>query len=218
MKATAKRKYESPRQLQRQSDILATVRSMLEEVGYAGMTIRGLATRAGVAQGTLYNLYGGKDGLVLAAVDELLAELAGAAAEASDSEGLEAIFTMSEIIGAQVRATPKYADAMTRILFHVQPDDPLVDVLFARSYPFLHAQLEIAQYRGDLRPEIDTELVARHLVGQAWGVVMLWMMGMIPLADNARERQRSEIMTLIGVATDECRKRLEARLAKLDAT
>ena len=218
MKATAKRKYESPRQLQRQSDILATVRSMLEEVGYAGMTIRGLATRAGVAQGTLYNLYGGKDGLVLAAVDELLAELAGAAAETSDSEGLEAIFTMSEIIGAQVRATPKYADAMTRILFHVQPDDPLVDVLFARSYPFLHAQLEIAQYRGDLRPEIDTELVARHLVGQAWGVVMLWMMGQIPLADNARERQRSEIMTLIGVATDECRKRLEARLAKLDAT
>ena len=218
MKATAKRKYESPRQLQRQSDILATVRSMLEEVGYAGMTIRGLARRAGVAQGTLYNLYGGKDGLVLAAVDELLAELAGAAAEASDSEGLEAIFTMSEIIGAQVRATPKYADAMTRILFHVQPDDPLVDVLFARSYPFLHAQLEIAQYRGDLRPEIDTELVARHLVGQAWGVVMLWMMGMIPLADNARERQRSEIMTLIGVATDEGRKRLEARLAKLDAT
>lgn len=218
MKATAKRKYESPRQLQRQSDILATVRSMLEEVGYAGMTIRGLARRAGVAQGTLYNLYGGKDGLVLAAVDDLLVELAGAAAESSDSEGLEAIFTMSEIIGAQVRATPKYADAMTRILFHVQPDDPLVDVLFARSYPFLHAQLEIAQYRGDLRPEIDTELVARHLVGQAWGVVMLWMMGMIPLADNARERQRSEIMTLIGVATDEGRKRLEARLAKLDAT
>ena len=217
MTATVKRKYESPRQLQRQSNILATVRSMLEEVGYAGMTIRDLARRAGVAQGTLYNLYGGKDGLVLAAVDDLLVHLAGAAAEASDSDGLEAIFVFSEIIGAQVKATPRYADAMTRILFHVQPDDPLVDVLFARSYPFLRAQLEIAQQKGDLRPEIDTDLVARHLTGQAWGVVMLWMMGMIPLADITRERQRSEIMTLIGIATEAGRKRLEARLAELAA-
>ena len=211
-----KRKYESPRQLQRQSNILATVRFMLEEVGYEGMTIRGLAKRAGVAQGTLYNLYGGKDALVLAAVDDLLSQLTGTAAREAPSEGIDAIFAMSGIIGAQIEATPGYADAMTRILFHVGQDDALVDVLFARSYPFLKSQLEVARKNGEVRPDIDTGLVARHLVGQQWGVVLLWMMGMIPLEDNGRERRRSELMTLIGIATDSGRKRLEAMLAELD--
>lgn len=216
MTTNVKRKYESARQLQRQSNILATVRAMLDEVGYEGMTIRGLAKRAGVAQGTLYNLYGGKDALVLAAVDELLSQLTGAAAEEAPDQGFEAILTLSGIVGEQVRATPRYADAMTRILFHAGPDDPLVDVLFARSYPFLKSQLEAARDRGDVRPEIDTDLVARHLTGQQWGVVLLWMMGMITVEENGRERCRSELMTLIGIATEPARKRLQARLADLD--
>lgn len=216
MTSTTKRKYESPRQLQRQSNILATVRAMLEEVGYDGMTIRGLAKRAGVAQGTLYNLYGGKDALVLAAVDDLLSQLSGTAVEEAPSGGLEAIFARSRLVGAQIEATPGYADAMTRILFHVGPSDPLVEVLFAGSYPFLKSQLDAARKNGEVRPDVDTELVARHLVGQQWGVVLLWMMGMIPVEDNGRERQRSEIMTLIGIATDATRKRLEASLAELD--
>ena len=145
MTATTKRKYESPRQLERQSNILATVRAMLEEVGYEGMTIRRLAKRAGVAQGTLYNLYGGKDALVLAAVDDLLSQLSGTAVEEAPSEGIEAIFARSRLVGAQIEATPGYADAMTRILFHVGPNDPLVEVLFAGSYPFLKSQLEAAR-------------------------------------------------------------------------
>jgi len=211
-----KRKYESPRQLERQSNILATVRAMLEEVGYKRMTIRGLATRAGVAQGTLYNLYGGKDALVVAAVADLLSHLTNTAEEEAPSTGIEAIFARSRLVGAQIEATPGYAEAMSRILFHVGPNDQLVDVLFAGSYPFLKSQLDAAQKKGEIRPDVDTNLLARHLVGQQWGVVLLWMMGMITLDNNGKERERSELMTLIGVATDATRKRLEAKLAELD--
>ena len=215
MTTATKRKYKSPRQLQRQSKILATVRSMLEEGGYEGMTIRDLARRAGVSVGTLYNLYGRKDVLVLAAVDDLLSRLPGIAATEAASEGFDGIFAFGRIIGDQIEATPGYADAMTRILFHVGSDDPLVEVLFARSYPFFKSQLEVARTNGDVRPEVDVDLVARHLVGQLWGVVLLWMMGMIPLGDNGRERQRSELMTLMGIATDSARMRLKAKLAAL---
>jgi len=78
------------------------------------------------------------------------------------------------------------------------------------------SQLEAARKNGEVRADVDIDLVARHLVGQQWGVVLLWMMGMIPVEDNGRERQRSEIMTLIAIATDKTRKRLQARLAELD--
>lgn len=218
MTATLKKKYKSPRQLQRQSNILATVRAMLEEAGYDGLTMRALAKRAGVAQGTLYNIYGSKDGLVLAAVDDLLVQMAGTATREATEQGIDAILTVGKVIGQQVQATPKFVDAMTRILFHIQPDDPLVEVVFGRSYPFLRSQLEIAQGRGDLRPEVDMDKVARHLVGQTWGVMLLWMMGMIPLEDDSKERRRSQLMTLIGIAKGPARKRLRAELAVLDKT
>ena len=54
-----RKKYESSRQLERQSHILATAREMISELGYAGTTMRSLAERAGVVPATLYNLYGG---------------------------------------------------------------------------------------------------------------------------------------------------------------
>ena len=188
---------------------------MLDERGYDGMTIRALARRAGVAQGTLYNIYGGKDGLVLAAVDDLMSQLTGEVA-GEGADGFDGIFGLSQLIGSQIEAAPRYADAMARVLFHVGPDDPLVDVLFARALPFVAEQLDFAQRVGDVRPDINTNLVARHLVGQQWGVVLLWLMGMVPLQDNGKERQRSEIMTLLGIATDAARPRLQARLTELD--
>ncbi len=70
-----KRKYESARQIQRQSDILASARQMLSDVGYSGMTMRGLADKAGVAPATLYNLYGGKDELIMSNDSQVLDEI-----------------------------------------------------------------------------------------------------------------------------------------------
>ena len=201
--------------LQRKSRVVATVKSMLEEMGYEGMTVREVARRAGVSVGTLYTNYGGKDALVVAAVDDLLSSLSGTAAEEAVSEGFDAVLAFGEIIGGRIEAAPGCADAMTRILFQFASDDALVEVLFARSYPFFKSQLAVARTNGDVRPEVDVDVVARHLVGQSWGVVLLWMMGLIALEDSGRERQRSELMTLVGIATDSARKRLEEKLAAL---
>ena len=88
---TQKRKYESARQLERQSHIIETARRLLEEEGYEGMTMRGLAKQAGVAQGTLYNLYSSKDELVLAAINYVLEELGEKAIAMVDGKhGLDA--------------------------------------------------------------------------------------------------------------------------------
>jgi len=207
-----KRKYESARQIQRQSDILASAREILSDSGYTGMTMRGLAEKAGVAPATLYNLYGGKDELILAAVDDLLNELGRRTTALEPAEGVDTILALAEVTARQIQATPEYAEAMARALFKVESDDPLVDVLFARGHPLLEAQLVIAQEKGQIRPEVDTDIVARHLTGQSWGVVMLWMMGMLSLEDMGRERVRASLMTLLSVARGATKRRLEERL------
>ena len=210
-----KRKYESARQIQRQSDILASARQMLSDVGYSGMTMRGLADKAGVAPATLYNLYGGKDELIIAAVEDLLNELGARAAAERESEGIDAILATARVTGRQIQETPKYAEAMARALFKVESDDPLVDVLFARGHPYFASQLTIAQDKGEILAEVDPDLLALHLTAQGWSVIMSWMMGMLPLENLVIERQRNQIMTLLAVTRGAAKRRLEHKLEEL---
>lgn len=69
-----KRVYESPAR-QRQADetrrrIAAAARRLLEQTGYAGMTIPAVAKAAGVAVPTVYAIFGSKKGIVAELLDE----------------------------------------------------------------------------------------------------------------------------------------------------
>ncbi|MCP5182044.1 MAG: TetR/AcrR family transcriptional regulator [Pseudomonadales bacterium] len=211
----ARRKYESPRQLARQTNILATAREQLAEVGYAGMTMRGLAQAAGVAQGTLYNLYKSKDELIVAAIQDLLTSVDARAREREPADGIDAILAVTEEASRQIQATPGYADAVARALLRVQPDDPLIDVLFGRLIPFISRQLDIARKRRELVEGVNIDLLTKHLVGQSWGVILLWLNGFLPLRHITRERHRSELMTLVAVTRGRMKKQLEAKLRAL---
>lgn len=72
--AAERRGYESPVR-QRQADetrkrIAAAARRLLEETGYAGMTIPAVARAAGVAVPTVYAVFGSKKGIVAELLDE----------------------------------------------------------------------------------------------------------------------------------------------------
>ena len=212
-----KRRYESPRQLARQSNILRCVREMLSEIGYAGTTMRALAERANVAPATLYNLYVSKDQLVAAAVTDLFEELAQEVVATGVGEGVEYLVESVKANGEQMRRTPAYAEATAIVAFNLEPSHPLVDALFARPYHVAAEQLAIAQRKGQLLPHVNPDNLARHLAGQSWGMVLLWRMGFIPLEDLVDERARDYLMTLIGVTRGAVRKRLRKQLKELNA-
>lgn len=72
-KTAEKRVYESPAR-QRQADetrrrIASAARKLLEETGYAGMTIPAVAKAAGVAVPTVYAIFGSKKGIVSELLD-----------------------------------------------------------------------------------------------------------------------------------------------------
>lgn len=210
-----KRKYESPRQRERQATILEAARRMLEMEGYAGVTMRALAREAGVAQATLYNIYGSKDDLILCAVEDLLLGVEADVTAAESTSGIESILTRARVNGLQIQKTPKYADAMARSLAGVQAGDPLVSLLYTRAVPFLEEHLQIALEQGDLLPRVDVRLTAQHMVGQHWGVTWLWVLGVIALEDIVVERVRTDITALIAVTRGPARQNLERQLADL---
>lgn len=210
-----KRKYESPRQRERQATILEAARRMLEKKGYAGVTMRALAREAGVAQATLYNIYGSKDDLILCAVEDLLLEVEADVSSEAPTPGIESILTRARVNGLQIQKTPKFADAMARSLAGVQAGDPLVGLLYTRAVPFLEEHLQVALEQGDLLPRVDVLLTAQHMVGQHWGVTWLWIMGVLPLENIVTERLRTDITALISVTRGPARQNLERQLADL---
>ncbi len=212
--AKSKRKYESARQLARQAGILASTREMLAEVGYNATTIRGLADRAGVAPGTLYNLYNSKDELVLSAVEDLLIDI-GDRANAASPEGLARILALADNVASVMVGNPAYTEAMARALFRSEADDPLTSLLYARSLPFLTSQMEVAISLGEFPQHTNPRVVAEHLVAQGWGVVLAWIMGMMPLENLYTEYMRSYLMALHSSAEGETRQALSNRLAAL---
>ena len=207
----SKKKYKSPRQLQRQANILAATRDMLAEVGYSATTMRGLAGRAQVAPGTLYNLYKSKDALVFAAVQDLLDGLAQRAVDESVS-GLERILALIEQISTTIEDSPAYAEAMARALFRAEKGDPLIGLLYTRSLPFLQEQIEIAKHRSQLDKGTDARVMARQLQAQSWGIVMAWVMGMFTLDDVRRENLRCQIVILLHQACGEGKRLLQATM------
>ena len=210
----AKKKYESPRQLERQANILAATREMLNEIGYTATTMRALADKAGVAPGTLYNLYKSKDELLMAAVEELLEGLV-TRASARSGEGVERIVALIEEQATSIQNRPRYAEAMARALFRAEKDDPLTNLLYGRSLPFLKYHLQEAQQAGHLSAAADADILSRRIQAQSWGVIMAWVMGILPLEKVADEYLHSTLLILLSVARGKTRQVLQARFDQL---
>lgn len=59
----------------RRRDILQSAERILEEQGYAGLTMRAIAVGAGVSSGTVYQYFSGKEDVFAALMERRLAEL-----------------------------------------------------------------------------------------------------------------------------------------------
>jgi AcrR family transcriptional regulator len=91
---------------ERKQRILDVTRRLVVERGYDGVTMRELAEKSLVSVPTLYNLFGGKNELLLAAVESYFADLIGSAGSARKTRGLERLLAIAETLG---RETPRHA-------------------------------------------------------------------------------------------------------------
>ncbi|HEV7203004.1 MAG TPA: TetR/AcrR family transcriptional regulator [Jatrophihabitans sp.] len=149
---------------QRQA-ILAGAAQLLAEQGYAGCSMAGVAARAGIASGTLYNHFTSKS--------DLLAELfrtvvtreveAVRAAAAAESSALDRTTAVIETFAGRALKQPRRAYALL-----AEPVDPAVDELrleFRRAFrDVIAAAVEQGVADGELPPQNPT-VVAAALVG-----------------------------------------------------
>jgi AcrR family transcriptional regulator len=123
--------------------VVRLVDAAVEEVraeGYDGLTVRGVARRAGVAPATAYTYFGSKDHLVAESFWRRLEAIAPVAVDAA-APASERVAAAIEDIGELVAAEPALASASTSALM---ADDPNVRMVRDRVGLFFHQRLSDA--------------------------------------------------------------------------
>ncbi|MBT6569101.1 MAG: TetR/AcrR family transcriptional regulator [Gammaproteobacteria bacterium] len=198
-------------QQQRRERILFSTREQLSQLGYEGLNMRDLAVIADVSTSTLYNLYQSKDTLILAALEDQLAGINAVVAETSTS-GLGRFLARVETVADQIAETPKYAEAMGKMLFNADSQDPIVQLLIGTSLSFHREELAEMAAQGELRPGTDRNFLARSLSSVGWSTMLMWMKGYVALHDFKQEYVRNAVTMMLPYVTQAAEVRLRQHL------
>lgn len=184
----------SPREARRREILDSAVREFAEH-GFFAARISDIAAGAGVAEGTIYLYFGGKDDLLLTAFREKVEEfcrsvrgtlLSGAPfAERlthfirMQFEGIEADPPLATVLLLESRQSSKFYGGAVR------------DVLRAYAAA-IDELLESGRAQGAVRAELDVPLARRMLIGALEEIELEWLLGersrpLVPLAPRVAE-------------------------------
>lgn len=175
-----KQVYDSPRQAARRRAILQATRDLISKRGYEGTTVRDVAELAGVAKGTLYNIYGGKDELIFSAVVEIRDDVRERTLDLAPQPGLDSILKSDRAVLEEIVRTPTYAEAISRALFGTTGAKMLVPSLIGVPIELTRKELESAKRLGEIQEDVDSDMLARQLVMQRWGLIMASSLEQLP--------------------------------------
>jgi AcrR family transcriptional regulator len=160
--------------------IVAAAAALLAEEGYAGCSMAAVATRAGVAAGTVYNHFAGKSDLIAEVFRTIVShEVEVVRAAAATGTAAERATAVLETFARRALKSPKRAYALL-----VEPVDPVIDELrleFRRTFrEVITEAISRGVASGELPPQ-NASVVAAALVGALAEALVL------PLASGAED-------------------------------
>jgi AcrR family transcriptional regulator len=175
--------------------VLAATLRLLDEDGYARLTLDAAARGAGTSKPAIYRRWGTRQRLVLAALSSRLGE------PSAPDTGCT-LCDLDECLKVFVAAFRRIApDVLGPLLADCADDEALrgefMRALFDPPRAVVREALDRAHARGDLRPDVDRELVL-DLIGSL--VHYRALFAHAPMSDDEIERA---VQTLLqGIATD----------------
>jgi TetR/AcrR family transcriptional repressor of nem operon len=145
--------------------------------GFEATTVRDLTCSMGIAGPSLYNAFGGKRGLFIAALDHYCSRsirerIARLGASAKGAASIEAFF--AEVIEKSLLDEERKGCFLVNAALEVAPHDAeLAEAICgyaAEMRGFFKQQVERAQACGEASPAIDPDLFASHLLAVLWGI------------------------------------------------
>ncbi|HEV7557874.1 MAG TPA: TetR/AcrR family transcriptional regulator [Kofleriaceae bacterium] len=196
---------------ERRQKIQRAARRLVAERGYDGLTMRDLAEAARVSVPTLYNLFGSKDAILIAELQNIAGELARTLPMTGDSfmqRGMVAF----EAGMRSVEESPEFFRAVTR-MFMTSPDSSDMRRRSEDAFiAIMAANLVAAKQAGQLADWAEPAVVARHMFGQYMATFLSWSIGELDLPTFRVAAESGICHILIGAARGPFAAEIEARL------
>jgi AcrR family transcriptional regulator len=186
---------------ERRQRIVRAARELITETGDASLSMRAIASRAGVSQATPYNLFGTKRAIVLAVLQDVEAFGRRVIDRLSD-DPIDRIFDALETMADMYAADPDFYRILWLHLFDPRGNkDVRGDFELSRRAFFRHLT-HLAAEEGLLDPRFDIDLVAAQLEQALFGTVSLWLFGYIDVDQLRPMLGFAAGMILTGVVVD----------------
>lgn len=195
---------------ERRERILAAAREIIGDDGYEALTMRSLAGRARVTVPTIYNLVGGKEAVLFAAVQEQTQHfLAGI--ERAPQRPTTDLLAVTDACIRELLRLPRYYRSLLLLLFSAESAREVRDLVAVTLVDEFQRALEALSKSGGLAPWVEPPSVARRLAGHLTSVSLEWAAGDLDDEGFQSTAVYGTCLMLLGVTNGDSRPELEAR-------
>ncbi len=196
----------------RRKRIIEAARTLIQETGDLGLSMRALAERANVSIATPYNLFGSKREIILALLEDVKAFQVRFEAENAKG-GIAKTFAAISIILDYTREEPDLYRAIWTTILDTNGNAELrAELIPPQSDQFWYGLLEEAVRDGDIRPDIDLSALQEVMGGVFTGAMLKWIMGNCQVEDLDPTIGFGYALAFAGAATEKSAAMLNTQL------
>ena len=198
--------------LERRSAILATAREMIAEVGYEAVKVRELAERCRVSVPTLYNQFGGKDGLLGAAIeDHFVGVMNGGALSRADS-GFKRLLVIVDQCAQQLLTLSGYHQRLLEAFMSLESTTAVQQRIAVQLTEAFERELVTMRGERQLSAWVAPLPVAEQLTTACINASVIWSSGLFSDASLRPTMRFSTGLVLLGVVSGKSHALLRTRV------
>jgi AcrR family transcriptional regulator len=190
--------------------IIQAARELIRETGNAGLSMRGLAARAGVSLATPYNLFGSKRAIVVAVLEDVR-EFHARFSTVKSADPIEKIFAALDISIDFYIGDPAFYRTLWAAVFDTS-DGVREEILNPRRDAFWRALLVEAAEAGAVAADIDLDQLQRQLELMLRSSLFTWVVGEVASERLGPLSRLGYALILSGAASPDWRGPLRARV------
>jgi len=195
---------------ERRRQIIQAARDLIRETGNAGLSMRGLAARAGVSLATPYNLFGSKRAIVVAVLQDVR-EFVERFSILRVVDPVERIFAALDMSIAFYVGDPTFYRTVWAAV--LDPSDGVRgEILNPQRDAFWRGLVEEAARAGAIADDVEPGLVLRQLEALLRSVMFDWVVGEIRPDRLAPMARHGYALVLLGAAAPSWQGPLKARV------
>lgn len=214
-----RRRYTSAIMIERRQRIVDCAHRILGEGNVPALTIERLCREAEVAPRTIYRLFGNKEGVIQATVQDRLSEVRRYLASRQADYSIDVVFAELDWMVSEMERDSEYARVVIGFYFSIEQRQAAIQELRSVAYNRCRNWLDREIIAGHTDVRLDLERIAQEFVSMEFLVYQRWAMRKVT-AEQCRLELHSNFLkmaalVLIGAAREACIEMLVAKQLQL---